>query len=191
MPGNLLDALGRVIVTFQAPGQTGRVWDELRPWMSKLLTTAAPKWLPRLTFGYPCQVPVHQHGQPVGPCTHNAVSICDVCGRSCCLYHGRIDHLGDAICYLCVAEAVQAKRGSGPKAKGPETTEDAAWARKVLGVKKNAKWDDVKSQYRKKSAESHPDKQQTEAGKKTAEDRFKKVQRAFEVLQREHERKAA
>lgn len=195
MPNPLLDALGRVAASFQGmpPGAfSGRVWQELKPWMEKLMLSAAPKWLPRLTFGFPCQIPVFKQGVAVGPCQHHAIAACDVCGQPCCLYHARIDHLGDAICYPCVARAVAAHRGGPtPDAAPPPTpAAELAWARKFLKVTAATSWDDVKSAYKKACAKYHPDKQSTDAGRRKAEARFKEIQRAWAILQREHEEKA-
>lgn len=49
----------------------------------------------------------------------------------------------------------------------------------ILGLAKDASPDDIKKAYRKQSKEWHPDKHK---GDKTAEDRFKEVNEAYEVL---------
>src|ERR1700676_579293 len=48
-----------------------------------------------------------------------------------------------------------------------------------LGVKRDASVDDVRKAYRKLARKHHPD---LNPGDKTAEDRFKKVQEAYDVL---------
>ncbi len=49
----------------------------------------------------------------------------------------------------------------------------------VLGIKKEASADEVKKAFRKKAMEYHPDKN---PGDKTAEDKFKEVNEAYEIL---------
>ena len=49
----------------------------------------------------------------------------------------------------------------------------------VLGLKKDASVDDIKKAFRKKAMQYHPDKN---PGDKVAEDKFKEVNEAYEVL---------
>lgn len=49
---------------------------------------------------------------------------------------------------------------------------------KILGIEKNASVDEIKSAYRKKSKETHPDINKTQG----AEEEFKKISEAYEVL---------
>lgn len=206
---DLLETLGRVVMTFQsAPqGVPGRIWDELRPWFGRLVINAAPKWLPRLSFGFACAVP-----QPTGhACPRPAIAACDVCQQPCCLDHARIDQYGDAICYLCCIEAIRRRQAESageppPGRRGPAgqsghaghahpggpppvPDKELAWARKTLGVKKATEWEDVRSAHRKMSAKWHPDRHQGD-GYAAAEQKFKDVQRAFALLTDERERKA-
>lgn len=196
-PREFLETLGRIAVTFQAApaGVSGRIWEELRPWFSKLALHAAPKWLPRLSFGFPCQVPVYQGGAPQGACHRPAIAACDVCRQPCCLDHARIDQFGDAICYLCVAEAIRSSKRSTaqPKseAEAPDHDANMTWARKTLGVKADTDWIDVKAAHRKLSAKWHPDRHRGAKAQAKAEERFKEIQRAFEVLRRAQEKEAA
>ena len=57
---------------------------------------------------------------------------------------------------------------------------------KILGVDKNASIDDIKKAYRKLAIKYHPDKNK---GDKTAEDRFKEINEANEVLSDPEKRK--
>ena len=50
---------------------------------------------------------------------------------------------------------------------------------KVLGVAKDAKPDDIKKAFRKLARENHPD---SKPGDKAAEDRFKQVAEAYDVV---------
>lgn len=52
----------------------------------------------------------------------------------------------------------------------------------VLGIERNASDDEIKRAYRKLARQYHPDLQSSEEGKKTAEERFKEVSEAYEVL---------
>jgi molecular chaperone DnaJ len=56
----------------------------------------------------------------------------------------------------------------------------------TLGVKKGASQDEIKKAYRKLARQYHPD---TNAGDKAAEERFKEVQTAYDVLSDEKKRK--
>src|SRR5574338_265221 len=56
----------------------------------------------------------------------------------------------------------------------------------TLGVKKDAKPDEIKKAYRRLARKFHPD---VNPNDKTAEDRFKEVQEAYDVLSDEKKRK--
>lgn len=54
---------------------------------------------------------------------------------------------------------------------------------KVLGVSRNATSEDVKKAYRRLSRKYHPDAHINSADAKTAEDKFKEIQEAYEQIQ--------
>src|SRR5207237_2337661 len=56
----------------------------------------------------------------------------------------------------------------------------------TLGVKKDAKADEIKKAYRRMARKYHPD---VNPGDKASEDRFKQVQEAYDVLSDEKKRK--
>lgn len=58
---------------------------------------------------------------------------------------------------------------------------------KILGVSRNASSEDIKKAYRKLARRYHPD---LNSGKKEAEEKFKEIQEAYEVISKEDKRKA-
>src|SRR4051794_34100439 len=56
----------------------------------------------------------------------------------------------------------------------------------ILGVKKDAKADDIKKSYRRLARKFHPD---VNPGDKASEDKFKEVQEAYDVLSDDKKRK--
>ena len=56
----------------------------------------------------------------------------------------------------------------------------------ILGVKKDAKADEIKKAYRRLARKNHPD---VNPNDKAAEDKFKEVQEAYDVLSDEKKRK--
>jgi hypothetical protein len=195
---DFLRRLGDVVGALQStPGAVHRqIWAELGPWMRSLTTEAAPKWLGQLAQRQQCHVGPIEHGR-VQRCHHNAMALCAICHLGTCLEHAFIDHTGDAICYVCASRAVsqsaQAPRTPPPRdpPRAVSNHKDIMWARKVLKVSSTATADELHTQHRMLSARHHPDRYQTEREKATAEKRFKDVQRAFDILQKEIERRSA
>jgi hypothetical protein len=168
---------------------------ELRAWSETLLPAAARKWLPMMAAAMPCQVPLMRSGHKIGDCERSAVGACDVCSRPVCLGHCRIDHNADAICHICVAEAMkvlptwrreqsarQQQQQPPPQQKRGPSDEQIAAAYKTLGLKKVATWPEVKAATKRLMVKHHPDKVGTPREKAKAEAKFKEVQAAQELL---------
>lgn len=222
MPASLHDfvqAASQVAVALQAApaGVPQRVWDELHPWVQRLLLNATRRWIPRVTADFPCQVPIYRSREPIGPCVKKAVAICDVCGRSTCLDHCRVDQFGDAICYICIMEAMQRREASGeptpPRAHPPPweraegtdepqhggngaghhpAPDEAAMraAYRMLNVRRDASDQELRAALKAKLGRWHPDRFKTTAKKAEAERRFKEIQAAHQVIE-EHRKRAA
>lgn len=204
--GGIADAASRLAVAFQAApdGLPQRVWQQLGPWTQRLLINSTEKWLPRLVSPAVCEVPIYERGQSKGPCHNQGLAQCDVCGRACCLNHCRIDQHADAVCYMCVIEAHQARRAAGhapppgtrPWERGPsgdngagqsQREVDAATLRaayRMLGVRKDASDEELKAALRQQLGKWHPDKHRGEKAKQRAEERFKEIQTAHKVVTR-------
>jgi hypothetical protein len=215
---DIAEAAGRIAVAFRAapPGVPQQVWGQLQPWLQQFVINAAGKWLPRVTAAFPCQVPVYRQRVRVGSCQNHAVAVCDVCGRSACLDHCRVDQFGDAICYICVMEAMQRRDAAGEppppnrghaawdrggsshaSENGPDVSQvDAATVRaayRMLGVKQSATDKELKSALRQKLGRWHPDKfeNDTKAKQVQAAKRFKEIKTAYDVIQHHRQRDKA
>lgn len=184
------EAIGRIFAGFQfsAPGAAGRVLEQLRPWVTELTIAAVPRWLPRLALGMPCHVATKGPHGPVR-CPSHAVGLCVVCEQPACLRHAFVAVSGDVVCYVCASRHAKAPAGGqpppGPGAAPPQDPPtpkaDLAAARRVLGVKKSASWPDIQAAYRQKVLKTHPDR----GG---SDDAFRRVQQAYELLKKEHEK---
>lgn len=173
--GNLAQVLGAVQSSSGSAGHT-QLWGQVKPWIAKLTTQGAVKWLPSAALNLPCQVPFFFDGRPVSPCTHTAVGHCLACKRPTCLEHAFVDSNGEMFCYLCVVARLQSL--DGPKGPDPriEAEKTLFWARGVLGVEEGATQDEIRAAHRKLSGILHPDRMGGD------EKRFKDVQKAYDLL---------
>ncbi len=215
MPG-FLDTLGQMFsgIAGGPDGVHSRIWGELKPWIMNLGPAASRKWIPRVTSGEQCEVPVMRRGHKHGDCQNIGIAVCLVCHRPCCLQHAHIDQHADAICYLCVADATQvvppvqrarARQETGgappppprgqrpppggappPGGKPGPSPEVVAAAFATLGLKPGAKWDSIKKSHRKLSALHHPDTKKTQREKTVANARYVEIQKALDVLKTQY-----
>lgn len=204
--GELLGSLFANVAGAQ-DGTHVRIFNELKPWLGNLMKGATRKWLPRITEGVACEVPVIVEGKFSGrPCEHHAIAACDVCHRPVCLTHARIDQFADAICYICVADATRVvppyqreraehyagrKRPAGgerahgappPAQKPGPSPAEIAHAMKLLGVRPSSTWAEVQAAHRKLSGKYHPDKARGARARAQAEAKYIEVQKAFTLL---------
>jgi hypothetical protein len=177
----------------QAPGQVHvRVWQELSPWLRSLVSTASLKWVERLGASEQCHVVTIDAGTG-HRCHGAAIAHCVGCKKPTCLTHAFVDGSGEAVCFACVTELIAHKGVAGPahgsngaRPPTPSNPKDVAWARRLFKVKASASWSDVRAAHRKLSARWHPDKVQDATGKAKAEEKFKELGRAFEILKKEY-----
>jgi len=178
----------------QAPGPVHvRVWQELGPWLRTLSVEAPIKWVQRLAANQPCHVIAAFNGAHER-CRRAACAACMGCGGPVCLSHAFINAEGEAICYACASSTLRAGQRVDPdeaKRVARQKASELIWARRQLKVSASAEWETVRTAHRKLSAKWHPDRYRTEAEKSKAEAKFKELQRAFDLLQKEYERVAA
>lgn len=198
---DFLQAAGRIAVSLQsAPqGVPERLWREVQPWITRLVTNASINWLPILSIGAPCDIltPDQVVMDRWVPCGRSAIVLCDCCGRRVCLLHCRIDSNAQAICFECVAMAHQAAAqrprpapdprrahqpppgGAPPRAKKQHVMTRAN-ALRVLGLRGSVTPEEIKKAFRRKAAQWHPDKHPDNPEK--AQAKFVEAQQAYEVL---------
>ncbi|MBA7693629.1 Co-chaperone protein DjlA [subsurface metagenome] len=85
-----------------------------------------------------------------------------------------------------VSGLVQGKpfMGGDLVATGPSKTESFDEACAILGVDPEASWEEIQGVYRIKVNYAHPDKFEKPEEKKVAEERFKRIQRAYELVKK-------
>jgi DnaJ-class molecular chaperone len=93
-------------------------------------------------------------------------------------------------------EGVHSSSGYGPQgqqAPGPQrdTKAELRAAYKLIGVKKSCEDAELKSAYRKLAMQWHPDRHQEPAAKAEAEEKFKKISAAYELIIKSREKGTA
>jgi hypothetical protein len=170
--GSFLNATG---------GQARALVDQLGQWGTLLTTNAAAKWLPRILDPRRCSV---------RGCRDTAVVPCVVCQCPTCLAHAFLQHDAEGICIDCVVEAAQARGAPGPAPAKKREPDPVAAALRVFKLDQDADWEDVIVEYRRLVQKHHPDKQKTDASRKKAEARMKKINGAYATLKRHFEEAA-
>lgn len=198
MPRDWLGAVSRLAASIGAAPDSAHaeIWNEVGPWVSKLLLEAGPRWVKMLAQNRPCAVPdlLRVKGLAL-PCEHRSIAQCDSCLRPTCLHHARIDQFGYATCFVCTGETI--KRGQAENVasnvRAAATENQIKWALKELGLKRGASLDQVRTAGRRLLGKYHPDrymqkskKEQEEAAKK-----FQAIQGALRVLDPPTSEKAA
>lgn len=131
----------------------------------------------------------------ISRCRQQAVLYCESCKQPVCLAHIHLSHRGTGICDQCVADLCGVQPEPEPRRRQQQTggipAEKIRWARRQLGVRPGATMREIQRQFRKLSAEHHPDRAQTEAQRQRREDKMKRISEAYHLLQRLYEREAA
>lgn len=198
----------RMASTFMggAPDGPRHAWQALAPWFTELTKSATTRWLPNLVHGIHCEVVQRDPatGSPLD-CKGSAIAACEVCHLPCCIDHSFVQKQAAAVCYACVTVAAAERApkipgngrpdpaasarpgarnspGGAPHAPPPPSPIDPrfAEARKVLGIKKSATWNEIDERYRALLRKHHPDR--NPADKAEAERRFKAVRSAYDFL---------
>lgn len=200
----------RIASTFMggAPDGPRYAWAAIAPWLNELSRSATAQWLPRLVHGIRCEVMQRDPAtQQTIACQGSAIAGCEVCHKPCCLDHSFVQKQGAAVCYVCVGaaaaeRAADATRIPGGNGRPPDPARQAraeagrapppatppphpidprfAQARKVLGIKKTATWNEIEARYKELLRKFHPDRHP--ADKAEAEHKFKEVRAAFDFL---------
>jgi hypothetical protein len=125
-------------------------------------------------------------------CTADGIVTCIGCGQPACLAHVHLSHRADGVCDQCVRDLLEKKGHAAPPEPGRcPTAQQIRAARRTLGVRPGASWDEVRMAHRRKAAENHPDRASTEGERKRLERKAKRINEAFDTLRAAHERKAA
>ncbi len=197
----LVDAVSRGFTSLGGGphGLPQRLWQDTNGFAGKLLLNVTQRWLPFYSEGHACGVtPIHG-GVPM-PCGGTAMLACGACGRPCCLEHAQVDQYGGGTCLVCISELMAQKHGAAgapgaQRGRGAPPPHDVAAideqklerAYKVLGLKKDASYEEARRAHRKLAAKYHPDRAQTAVKKREHEQRPKLVNEASAEVTRQHD----
>lgn len=207
---SLANGLGAAVAAFQAPsGVPQQALSLLGPWLRQLAEAAPGKWLPILAQDIQCAVPVSRQLVDLGAdpeCQNAAVALCSVCQRPTCLQHALISAQAECICFVCASAAKQlhqqqlhqqkapsgrSRRQERRQHRRPPQDDHASIQREAyeqacqtLGVAPGASDAEVKSAYRRKMAENHPDRH---GGDPSKNEVCHRIQRDFEFIRKYRE----
>lgn len=199
MPG-FDDILGAI---FGRPVTSGI--DPLTQYFGRVTTNlarhATMKWSRIALSGITCHVPIVQGGT----CKLPASTMCQACQRPTCLEHSFVSPLdGESICFGCafkafpeVEKAFAARNAPGARPPhdhghgAPTAEEGRRKALEILGLEEFCSVAEIKAAYKKAVAKHHPDKKRSPEAKKKAEEQLKLINRAYELLMKLEEAKAA
>jgi hypothetical protein len=150
-----------------------------------------------------------QRAKVLVPCKQPSIAACAVCRKPCCLNHSFASRTADAVCFACVVTARDSHDSSAPRVPWPagtagnpkppphspppdpappppprepqETPLDVqyAQARRVLGVKRSATWEEIHAAHRALLKKFHPDRN---PGSSRAAQRYLQVRAAHDLL---------
>lgn len=172
------------------------VMEEAKLWASSLAKHAFVKWRTMAQANLRCSTP---------ECPHPGLGACVVCRNPVCLAHSLISPAGEHVCVRCVVRA-RAEFGDkfgtysgapggpqAPPAPGPTEVEQLAAHLKVLGLKRGATLEEVKSAFKKKAMRYHPDrvKGQDPDKRDAATEKFKQFTASYHWLMNRMNKAAA
>lgn len=156
--------------------------NELQAWFAVLVEHAPGRWRAVIQSRIQCGM---------AGCPRPAVGACVVCRMPTCLGHGMVSADAACVCVRCVHEAAAIGKHWAPQSAGmdPEVIRKAHI--KTLGLKDGAGVDDIKAAFRRLAVKHHPDRQSTDAKRKTATERMAKITQAYHWLMEHTKSEAA
>lgn len=187
--------VGRVVLDPVEQAATQRLIE----WVTRVQAKAPGKWHP------PHVVATCDVVGRAGACTNRAEGRCAVCGRNVCMPHAAISMDADLVCAACCSYARQhaprfehppedapprnpwedpraSRQQQQPPPKEPIDPAELRAAYKTLGVDPDVSDDDLKRRLRELQVKFHPDRAKSPAAKAKAEERFKKVGLAHDLI---------
>jgi hypothetical protein len=178
------------------------------------LAEDAMQWTLVAVGGLRCSVELRVRGQVVA-CADHAAGTCLACGLPCCLAHAMIAPK-KMLCMSCVAGAVERVRAGGRPGPaeatpfgyadpghdaGAHADADAVAAAelerirrehlRVLGLRAGATAAEIKKAYHALARRHHPDRQRGRVAQDRASDQMKRINVAYDWLERHPETEAA
>jgi hypothetical protein len=151
----------------------------LLPWAADIAVQAPTRWL------LPANVPPRCCQEDRNTvCELFAVGGCHICGRPVCLGHALVSSDATLVCWTCVRLARQYAKPWKPPvgAATGGSAENLAWAYDLLGVTEDSSEKELKSAFKKKVAEFHPDTAPKGNDGKSRGDLVRALKRAYDVL---------